>query len=275
MDLTEQFIADMNRVWKNPPQRRDAHTIDLHIFFDKSVFPQNLTQEEYAEGISDTEKTFHTIFDWYARKLNLALEPTFRVWEYDHQFKKALSTLQDEIAKTEHDQKAMRELIREYEMREPHKRRGLDLVAVYEKECASLTRPAIYCALFEDINRPIVDNIEIQGNIEDVPRIIQTLLNSLRQITIYPTSTIKGSVQHIGYPLMIVSTKEKRFKNVFKHELNHCLGAGHSLLPYTIMNKSVDVTRDYCPLLTLRRMRHTIKETYATPRIINLMTGQV
>ncbi len=231
----EQILKDLNKVYlENEPLNSEQKVIEIDIFVKKSngdIEVENLN--EYVEYLKKEEKKYRNIFKDYDKRFGVRFEPFFHLWEHDGFYFLKLQELYRDGRLSQITFETLKKEYTEETNGNSFHERIKDMELLYHTNQNNFTNPVIYCGLFDYLGCE-KDKIHL-------------------------------GLALPGAPFMTVSLESTNFKNLFRHELNHCLGASHYKVPFNIMHPYIDKQRNIFLGKTRKEIKKTIKETYNTP----------
>ncbi|MBI4918800.1 hypothetical protein HY837_02640 [archaeon] len=235
----EQVLKDLNKVYiETEDLRIGKKIIEIDIFVShpgKELEAKNL--QEYVALLKEEAEKYKKIFKDYEKKFDIRFEPFFHLWTYDGFYFLKIQDLYQKNVITKEKFELLKKEYTENTKGDPFSERLEDLRMLYFSNQFTFTEPVIYCGLFNYFGS--------KG-----------------------TSFHEGLAM-MGAPFMVMSLKSDNFKNVFKHELNHCLGADHLKGSKNIMCKYTNKQKDVMHEKTKKEIKKTLKEKYRRPlRII-------
>ncbi|MBI5064740.1 hypothetical protein HZA97_00760 [Candidatus Woesearchaeota archaeon] len=225
----------MNKVWlDNEPQLSGEKIIEIDIFVKKlngDIEVENL--KEYLEYLRKEVRKYQEIFKDYDKRFGVRFEPFFHTWNHDGFYFLKLQELYQAGNISQITFEALKKEYTEETNGNSFHERIKDLELIYHTNQKHFTNPVIYCGLFDYYG--------------------------------CEKKNLNLGLALLGAPFMTVSLKSQNFKNLFRHELNHCLGASHYKVPFNIMYPYIDKQKNIVLGKTKKEIKKTIKKTYDKP----------
>lgn len=242
----EKFVKDLNTSLKeneferilNGPDENELYidtlyTINLEVLICPSVMPENFdSKKSYDEEIKDATIFFERLIREYHRNFGIEFRPRIHEWKYDRIFTETISKTKEGKIPPEEKQA----YCSEYETWDELYKRTNDILMLYYLTQDRIYEPTIFCGIFG-----------YEGSTNKKP-------------------VLGGATK--GFPFMVVSKTKtsKDFWKVFRHELNHCLGAKHNYIFSSIMYPKVNSSQTgLISPANKRRIKRTLEESYSEP----------
>ncbi len=231
----EQVLKDLNKVYlesEEIPVGKKLIEIDIFISSPGETLEAE-DMQEYVDILKKKAKKYKNIFKSYEKEFNIYIEPFFREWTHDGFYFLKIQELYDNEIITK---KKLEELVKKYAENtngDPFSERIEDLRLLYFSKQFNFTEPVIYCGIFDYFG---------------------SKRNSFHE-----------GLALLGAPFMVMSSRSSSFRKVFKHELNHCLGADHINKSPNIMCKYVDKQKDVLLEKSKKEIKKTLEEKYRRP----------
>jgi len=233
MDL-EILVDDLNYVLAKSNNICSDPDILLNVFVgtDLRRWQDYYSDTSYFRGLNNIVEDFNFIFEDYKKKFNLDLGLVFREWRYDYFFGR-------EIVKRFYDGEISKEkrveIMNCYNSIDCEFTQKLhDLKMLYFVEQSTIQIPTVFCGLL-GYDSVLDADCSYQG------------------------------MAFLENPFMVMNFHASKWNRLFKHELNHCFGATHSKIPFTLMYPRTDRQSDFLLPGRKKEIKKVLEEKYKEP----------